>query len=1647
MTTHDHSVDDQEVGHFDEELVDLYANTDDDFRSVATADVIIPTSVESPPIRYSSVDAAQEHQAAERHDPSAEDYDFTAVHHENADIQLNPEPADRKRAALDVSPRRRSRPAESHRGSSKARARGPSPNDSSARYVRGSVSPGRDWSPPPSGKRSEATSSSQRPMKASRVPDSSNPFSPSINEQYYRDREHSFSSAFDPAAGGRHQWDHPQPPAPSRAYDPYADDYQYGATHYMPSHYAMQAQHGFQPVPALGPEFYGPPRPYATMPSDYYDRDTPSLAYMIPPPEPDHRRRERMRSENLPLSWDDVAKQGKSNDRLPTEHTTHQFLSPSPMSFHEPPRRTRRIKREDYRPIDVSSSSHPMPPFQWNYGPPIDIPLMAQQSYHPPAPMDPIAMPPPMPPPIPPSGNPAYSSRIYPYVLPPPPGYLESNRPVSASFPSNFSPHLADPSATPHFNYHGDRYGLSPDSEALFDIIDDEELDLRRLKRKKQKYKKTEPKGAPAPVYKGFSLEIAEVPNNQHPSWNRVTTKLLPLDDVGLDGMIKWHQLKGKNDPAKVLSQLTSAQKRAVDQLVSQEQTVEQHGKVRWVVADIQRFGRQRFGRFVETHKLEVILERQSHVADLSTTLSDTKSKGGASSAAAGVAIGEGILGSEAKKAGKQKGKSTQPFEFPQEPPLPPWHSEPVQVYRTQGLPARYDHEHLLAPQGPEEVADFPHERPQTVKSRASSRIQRSPSRARGRSRNDDNPRAWTSADHQGRRPRDGQRPENFSEADLVEHGIGRHDDRARADNLSQHAEDSQIDVSGAFPQFRRYVHQSPDSIAVDMPQQRFASSEVSHTATLSGKHGLSNDSLTELLCHPANVHERDIEDLDLAAQVSLPDSQSISTRFKSTTDLDGAHLVPLPLSVSPSWSSLSVHYDLTADEIREGPPLVDVDWAFTPHSRPGRVNARVVSPRQRSAARQTGVNADVVEPEVVGPVPPAITEHRRNRPFLRYTERVTALLHCMPHLKVLQSSGCRHPRGGLVTRMDYYDNINNPRRSKRKTFDHRHWLDASQRMRERAFGPARDPRVYLRVFLVEDLSPELINVLGSTFDVDPELFAEHLNRCGSRDHMYDETLPSRWKTNKMPKSYQSLRWYRPVRQPPEVLSWLQSAEQREKLYSKGVTWSDTTHERFDRTITEKRTSHCVILNTNICRQSWPLSARPLDGSSDTVAAAWEERVTVFQSDQNGVSILIMLLDPLPTLADQVAVETREFAASRFMPRAKVSNAPVDFKQKSLPAFLPMVPRRIEFPTNKIAASDDQIHALEAVASEASSTAADVESWIWNTNRSKLTIPNISADPLMAILHLAQIDCLAFLDSLEWVLDEINRDSLDDQLMTERLLAWRKLMSDLEIEVPAVARSLRQFIRPNHISFPEALPLLNELDARVASFMRRMASTYNSLRADMALLDSRKSIAEAQTVTKLTELAFAFVPLTFACSLFSMQVQELQNGAPLWTFCVTALALALASYAMRLLVQSGLISRSRTRVHRYAIAQGWKESAGPAPTQAIVRYLVRDGLRYARSGSGIVIFVSALVPTILPIAFLWARNHMDAGLNAMITILIVPAGLILAWYCALSAIGDSKHDDNATSDSNAAPLSTIQRWSLRVARLLPQQKASMQSSA
>jgi Mg2+ and Co2+ transporter CorA len=126
--------------------------------------------------------------------------------------------------------------------------------------------------------------------------------------------------------------------------------------------------------------------------------------------------------------------------------------------------------------------------------------------------------------------------------------------------------------------------------------------------------------------------------------------------------------------------------------------------------------------------------------------------------------------------------------------------------------------------------------------------------------------------------------------------------------------------------------------------------------------------------------------------------------------------------------------------------------------------------------------------------------------------------------------------------------------------------------------------------------------------------------------------------------------------------------------------------------------------------------------------------------------------------------------------------------------------------------------------------------------------------------------------------------------MEDWLPIWRQIITRAELELPEIRASFVEFFmflpqagiintatkaksEESFVNNKEFQECLTEVDRT----LERLQTVSRSLTSNMALLDSRRSIAEAQNVTRLAELAFLFIPLTFAATLLGMQI-SLRTG-------------------------------------------------------------------------------------------------------------------------------------------------------------------------
>ena len=269
------------------------------------------------------------------------------------------------------------------------------------------------------------------------------------------------------------------------------------------------------------------------------------------------------------------------------------------------------------------------------------------------------------------------------------------------------------------------------------------------------------------------------------------------------------------------------------------------------------------------------------------------------------------------------------------------------------------------------------------------------------------------------------------------------------------------------------------------------------------------------------------------------------------------------------------------------------------------------------------------------------------------YKQTVKALSTQLPHLQhTLQ--GTRH-HGINIKWYDYIDGLLVSTPLPFQTADFRRDSKHTKNKFRRALKDDIPEDVNLRFIVVEDLSAELIEILGSTFSISPEFFEEHLINSGWRDGTYQDREADTWITRGMEKNYRSIRWYRPTL--PKSSRPNSAADRDELLKPENplLLWTEAVSVRAsNQYATMKRVKHKLSPTTNILRQDWSLGTNADNIAPSLSPSAWEERATVWSkhigschvgwsfslgclaSTANFENAVVLLLDPLPILKHQV---------------------------------------------------------------------------------------------------------------------------------------------------------------------------------------------------------------------------------------------------------------------------------------------------------------------------------------------------------------------------------------------------------------------------
>ena len=184
----------------------------------------------------------------------------------------------------------------------------------------------------------------------------------------------------------------------------------------------------------------------------------------------------------------------------------------------------------------------------------------------------------------------------------------------------------------------------------------------------------------------------------------------------------------------------------------------------------------------------------------------------------------------------------------------------------------------------------------------------------------------------------------------------------------------------------------------------------------------------------------------------------------------------------------------------------------------------------------------------------------------------------------------------------------------------------------------------------------------------------------------------------------------------------------------------------------------------------------------------------------------------------------------------------------------------------------------------------------------------------LAFTRVIAEDWNLVLSQMSQTLDDIDRKMSDNDELRRNVLAWRRLLGSWRvtiIEYRAKLSETDQFLRsqmyhsaqgigtspsPSGLKANEETEgndqhgqtrialqsISSELEDILDSYQiltngieeveSRVERSFLALMSSMSIIESQKAIVQGSAVARLTELAFIFIPLNFACTFFSMQI-------------------------------------------------------------------------------------------------------------------------------------------------------------------------------
>ncbi|KAJ5111416.1 hypothetical protein N7532_001951 [Penicillium argentinense] len=494
---------------------------------------------------------------------------------------------------------------------------------------------------------------------------------------------------------------------------------------------------------------------------------------------------------------------------------------------------------------------------------------------------------------------------------------------------------------------------------------------------------------------------------------------------------------------------------------------------------------------------------------------------------------------------------------------------------------------------------------------------------------------------------------------------------------------------------------------------------------------------------------------------------------------------------------------------------------------------------------------------------------------------------------------------------------------------------------------------VATRYILMEDIIPWICAPLGATFDLDPQFFVDHMGNQAPTVSLWGTPRSAHWNTWNLRKPYLSSRWYRPV------------------AYRKPVVGGEKGEVQVKQ----------FLPNSSVFRSELDLSELVVPGFRPGRITAIEERVSIYHVEKDRRRHVIIISDPIPTCRQQ-----------RW---TTIHHNPLHETEPSI------APLEAEIHISTLYKCLRTSLILETVLSTTSCL----------RDYAQRPIPN---ELLLeeCLFHIIVSDTQGLLYLLHHVRGTIVTAVVPQNAELEDIFALRTFIANIQSQVPDLKSELEQGLGALLELFPadEAHRTASaQVKIQFEHIILDLSRSLDSITGAVQFMESQRAILEAESITRLTELAFFFIPLSFSAALFSMQVRELSQPLPLAYFVAFALSLSATTYTLRLVVRSSWMQRKKqevlTSVRKHSSLPPSARVANSAViawmiTQAVVKPIARmiihvifsDYIGAFYQVRYLVLVLTVLLPCLVapPLAVLWTRQiNLDLKIGLTFAILLL----------------------------------------------------------